>query len=191
MLVKSSVERSNLTIFCSSPNLLRNSKKPKLNSLVLRRNSKEKWGKHLMLKLFDCFHNFFLQVLFVIVDSDVEDNLRILEFFGLKKDDTPAIRLLWFNDAGSITANFLDFLLFRIINLEDEMTKYKPDFTGLTTENIAKFTQDYVDKKIKVKLRKWTLFVHQPFWILRLSASFDVWGNPWRLGQKPRQSACG
>ncbi|XP_029290365.1 protein disulfide-isomerase [Cottoperca gobio] len=71
------------------------------------------------------------RILFIFIDSDVDDNQRILEFFGLKKEECPAIRL---------------------ITLEDEMTKYKPESDAITAESIISFCTLFTDGKLKAHL---------------------------------------
>merc|ERR1712142_383680 len=51
------------------------------------------------------------QVLFVTINTDEEDHSRILEFFGMKNDEIPGLR---------------------IIKLEEDMAKYKPDSYDLS-----------------------------------------------------------
>ncbi len=75
------------------------------------------------------FH-FAFQILFIFIDSDVDDNQRILEFFGLKKEECPAIRL---------------------ITLEDEMTKYKPETDVITAASITEFCTLFTEGKLKVR----------------------------------------
>lgn len=70
------------------------------------------------------------QILFIFIDSDIDDNQRILEFFGLKKEECPAIRL---------------------ITLEDEMTKYKPESDSITAEAITNFCTLFTEGKLKVR----------------------------------------
>lgn len=69
------------------------------------------------------------QILFIFIDSEVDDNQRILEFFGLKKEECPAIRL---------------------ITLEDEMTKYRPESEAITADNIVAFCTLFTEGKLKV-----------------------------------------
>uniref|UniRef100_A0A8C8H3S5 protein disulfide-isomerase n=1 Tax=Oncorhynchus tshawytscha TaxID=74940 RepID=A0A8C8H3S5_ONCTS len=71
------------------------------------------------------------QILFIFIDSEVDDNQRILEFFGLKKEECPAIRL---------------------ITLEDEMTKYRPESEAITADNIVAFCTLFTEGKLKPHL---------------------------------------
>ena len=72
------------------------------------------------------------QAIFVLIDIDNQDNEQFIDYFGIKKDDTPAIRLISIKD--------------------EDMTKYKPDFTEIKAEALIKFVQDFFDKKIKPHL---------------------------------------
>lgn len=71
------------------------------------------------------------KALFVFINIDEEDNERILEFFGLKKEECPT---------------------FRLIQLEDDMTKFKPENPAITTDNVNAFVKDVIDGKIKPHL---------------------------------------
>lgn len=71
------------------------------------------------------------KVLFIYINTDVEDNSRIMEFFAIKSDEVPTVRL---------------------INLAEDMVKYKPPTSDITSEAITAFVQDYVDGKLKPHL---------------------------------------
>ncbi|RWS05049.1 protein disulfide-isomerase-like isoform X2, partial [Dinothrombium tinctorium] len=71
------------------------------------------------------------QVLFVTINTDIEDHERIMEFFGLKKDESPEMRL---------------------IKLEEEMTKFKPESKEITEDNIRNFVKGVIEGKIKQHL---------------------------------------
>lgn len=72
------------------------------------------------------------KVLFVFVNAEVEDNLRIMEFFGIQASELPTVRL---------------------INLaDDDMTKYKPSKPEVTSEVISEFVQGFLDGKLKPHL---------------------------------------
>jgi protein disulfide-isomerase A1 len=68
------------------------------------------------------------KVVFLYVDVDVEGNDQIAEYFGVLKEKVPALR---------------------IIKMADDVVKYKPESEDFTSSAIEKFTQDYLDKKLK------------------------------------------
>jgi len=71
------------------------------------------------------------QLLFVSIDTDEEDHKRILEFFGIKEDELPGMR---------------------IIKLAEDMAKYRPESGDLSEDNIRGFVQAYLDGKLKQHL---------------------------------------
>jgi len=68
---------------------------------------------------------------FVLVDTDEATNERILQFFGLKKTDVPAVRL---------------------VTLKDEMLKFKPDSSDIESNVLKTFVNDFFDGKLKPHL---------------------------------------
>ena len=54
-----------------------------------------------------------------------------MEFFGLKTEDLPTVR---------------------IIATEEEMTKYKPDFTEINKDVLVSFTKSFLDGSLKPHL---------------------------------------
>lgn len=71
------------------------------------------------------------KTIFVHIDTDVAENERVMEFFGLAAADAPTIRL---------------------ISLGDEMSKFKPDFKEIKSEGIVKFVQTFFDGTLKPHL---------------------------------------
>jgi len=71
------------------------------------------------------------KVLFVYIDVDVEDNQRVLEFFGLKPEDCPTLRL---------------------IKLEGDMTKFVPEKKDLDEATMTEFVSNFLEGKLKPHL---------------------------------------
>jgi protein disulfide-isomerase A1 len=67
------------------------------------------------------------QALFVFVDCDKPDNARILEFFGLKEDDCPSVRM---------------------IEMGKSMQKFKPENSDLSEEAFNTFVGGVLDGSI-------------------------------------------
>ncbi|RTG82244.1 protein disulfide-isomerase A1 [Schistosoma bovis] len=76
----------------------------------------------------------------IYVDVDVENNLRVLEFFGLSKNDAPT---------------------YRIIELGEETTKYKPDTNDYSVSAMSDFVQRTIDGKVKPFLMSEEIPSHQ------------------------------
>ena len=58
------------------------------------------------------------EMLFVTINTGEEDHERIMEFFDLDESELPSMR---------------------IIKLEEDMSKFKPEFTELSEDNIRLF----------------------------------------------------
>jgi len=71
------------------------------------------------------------KMIFIHIDTDLEDKSRILEFFGLKTEQLPTVR---------------------IVNLEQDLVKFKPEWTDFSETVMEEFVKAYLDKKLKPHL---------------------------------------
>merc|ERR1712018_813066 len=71
------------------------------------------------------------QMLFVSIDTDEEDHKRIIEFFGMKEDELPGMR---------------------IIKLAEDMAKFQPPSNSLDEANIRSFVSEFLEGKLKPHL---------------------------------------
>merc|ERR1712088_146695 len=72
------------------------------------------------------------KLLFVLVDCDVDDNKRVMEFFGITDENCPAMR---------------------VINMEKNMAKYVPANDDLTADAITAFVDGVLDGSIERHLK--------------------------------------
>ncbi|KAG4069119.1 hypothetical protein HA402_008430 [Bradysia odoriphaga] len=72
------------------------------------------------------------KILFIALDTDVADHQRILDFFNIKKDTVPTIRLVLFVNGAN--------------------KKYRQKVDDLSPESIRSFIQDGMDGKLKVEV---------------------------------------
>jgi len=71
------------------------------------------------------------QMLFVTINTDEEDHKRIMEFFGMEEAELPSMR---------------------IIHLEEDMAKYRPESTEISDSNIRAFVTSYLKGELKPHL---------------------------------------
>ncbi|CAH2090951.1 unnamed protein product [Euphydryas editha] len=71
------------------------------------------------------------RIMSVAIDTDEDDHQRILEFFGMKKDEVPSARL---------------------IALEQDMAKYKPVSDELSANSVEEFIQSFFAGTLKQHL---------------------------------------
>jgi protein disulfide-isomerase A1 len=71
------------------------------------------------------------KLLFVTINTDEEDHGRILEFFGMSKEEVPGLR---------------------IIKLEEDMAKYKPTSYDITEDNLRTTVDLFLEGKLKQHL---------------------------------------
>merc|ERR1712050_518020 len=64
------------------------------------------------------------KLLFVLVDCDVEDNKRVMEFFGITEENCPDMR---------------------VINMEKNMAKFAPEKSDLTADGVKAFVNGVLD----------------------------------------------
>jgi len=71
------------------------------------------------------------QMLFVTINTDEEEHKRIMEFFGMDESELPSMR---------------------IIKLEEDMSKFRPESTDLSDTNIRAFVASYLAGELKPHL---------------------------------------
>lgn len=72
-----------------------------------------------------------LQVICLHINTDEEDNERILDFFGIKKDELPALRA---------------------VVLGKDLSKFKPETKDFSVVALKEFIGKFVDGKLKACL---------------------------------------
>merc|ERR1712156_1132458 len=71
------------------------------------------------------------EMLFVTINTDEEGHKRIMEFFGMEESELPSMR---------------------IIRLEEDMSKIRPESTELSDANMRSFIKQYMDGSLKPHL---------------------------------------
>ena len=70
------------------------------------------------------------KVQFVVIDTDEDDNRRVVEFLGLKEEAMPAMRIIQMK--------------------ETDIIKYKPESNAIEEDNIKGFIEDFNEGKVPV-----------------------------------------